>query len=129
MKQMNIEDFGAELLKLAEDLQQAAVTGLNENAEDLLSVSQKLAPLDEGGLMESGNVEPAKLGDSEPVAKVGYNKEYALRRHEDFYNLGEISARKPNVDGMTVGRKYLEQPTTKYGDKYADNILKKMGEV
>lgn len=126
---MTPEEFAKELERLSKDMVKSAVDGLNENAEDLLSVSQQLAPLKEGGLMESGNVDPANVNQSEPTATVGYNKEYSLRMHEEFYNLGDTSAKKPGVDGMTVGRKYLEQPTTKYGDKYADNIYKKMSDV
>jgi hypothetical protein len=77
--------------------------------------------------MESGNVDSAKKEGSEIVASVGFNKEYALRMHEDFYNLGATSAGKPSVDGMSVGRKYLEQPTIKYGEKYAEHISNRIG--
>lgn len=128
MKEMSMDDFIVELGKVEKDVIKNVEVGVNEVAEDLLSVSQKLAPLDEAGLMESGTVEPAKNTFGEIKASVGYNKEYALRMHEDFYNLGETSRRKPRVDGMEVGRKYLERPFVKYEDKYAEHITKRMGE-
>ncbi|WP_286231314.1 HK97 gp10 family phage protein [Neobacillus mesonae] len=127
--EMTPEEFMQELQRINNEVIHNAEIGVNEVAEDLLSVSQKLAPLKDGGLMESGNVDPAKKQGNEIVAKVGYNKVYALRRHEEFYNLGATSARKPSVDGMSVGRKYLEQPTNKYGEKYNEFIAKRIGGV
>lgn len=126
MKTIKLEDFGAELQRLAKEAITGVETGVNEIAEDLLSSSQKLAPLDEGGLMESGTVEPARNSGGNIVAKVGYNKEYALRRHEEFYNLGERSRAKSGVDGMQIGRKFLEQPLTVYSDKYIKHIISRM---
>jgi hypothetical protein len=76
--------------------------------------------------MESGTVDPAINSGGNIVAKVGYNKEYALRMHEGIYNLGAISARKPSVDGMQVGRKFLSQPLTIYSTKYINHIISKM---
>ncbi|WP_391115991.1 HK97 gp10 family phage protein [Psychrobacillus sp. L3] len=126
MRTMKIEDFGDELQRLAMDAVTNIEKGINEVAEDLLSASQKLAPLDEGGLMENGTVEPAIKSNGAITAKVGYNKKYALRMHEGFYNLGATSARKSGFDGMTVGRKFLSQPITAYSQKYMKHILDKM---
>lgn len=43
---------------------------------------------------------------------VSFDTEYAVNRHEDFYNLGPISAQKaPTQDGVP-GRKFLERPFT-----------------
>ena len=123
---MNLQDFGAELQRLTLEALTNIEIGVTEVAEDLASVSQKLAPLDEGGLMENATVEPAINASGAITAKVGYNKKYALMRHEAFYNLGATSANKPSVDGMQVGRKFLAQPITKYSQKYVDHIASKM---
>lgn len=122
MKTMNIEEFGAELQRLAMESLLGIEKGISEVAEDVGATSQKLAPLDEGGLMENATVEPAINLNGSITAKVGYNKKYALIRHERFYNLGATSASKPSIDGMSVGRKFLAQPLTVYRDKYMKHI-------
>jgi hypothetical protein len=126
MSEMSFEQFLNELTHMEHDAIAEVEIGVNEVCEDLLSVSQKLAPLDEGGLMESGSVTPAVNQGGEIKGQVGYSKEYALRMHEDVYNLGATSRQKPSVDGMRVGRKYLSQPLDKYGQKYTDHILSKI---
>lgn len=126
MRTMNLGDFGAELQRMAAEAVTNVEKGVNEVAEDLAATSQKLAPLDEGGLMENATVEPAINTSGTFTAKVGYNKKYSLRMHEDYYNLGATSASKPSVDGMTVGRKFLAQPITQYRDKYMKHIADKM---
>lgn len=126
---IEIEQLANMFNEAANEIESKMSEGVNEIAEDLLSVSQKLAPLDEGGLMENGSVDPAKKEGNDIVARVGYSKEYALRRHEEMYNLGATSAKKPSIDGMSVGRKYLEQPSVKYGEKYAEYLGNKSKEV
>ncbi|WP_404403805.1 hypothetical protein [Jeotgalibacillus malaysiensis] len=123
---MTPEQFAKELEAYAKEKILDIESGVNQVAEDVHSTSQKLAPLDEGGLMESGSVEPAVTSGSKIEAKVGYNKEYALRMHEDIYNLGETSRKKPNVDGMTVGRKYLSQPLEIKSDQYMNFIFDRL---
>jgi len=122
MKQMDINLFSKELKRIEESTIKSIEKAINEVAEDLLSASQRLAPLKEGGLMESGTVEPAKKEGSQIVAKVGYKKKYTLIRHESFYKLGETSQKKSGFDGMTVGRKFLGQPMTQYRGKYTKHI-------
>jgi len=118
-KEINLTQLAIILLDASKDVEDVAEQALNVSAEDLLSDSKELAPLDEGGLRENGSVEPAQKQGDEIVAKVGYSKEYALRMHEDYYN--------PQHAG--TGRKYLEKPTRKNGQKYADYLAEKMGEV
>jgi hypothetical protein len=125
-RDMSFEEFFRELAHLENKVIESVEIAVNEVAEDLLSISQELAPLDEGGLMESGSTEPAVYQNGEIKGRVGYTKEYAIRMHEDVYNLGETSKQKPNVDGMTPGRKYLSKPLDKYGQKYTDHIMSKM---
>jgi hypothetical protein len=123
---MNLEQLVQMFNQAGEDISHVVIESVNMVAEDLQNASSSLAPLDEGGLMQSGNVTSAtKVGD-EVIASVGFNTEYALRMHEDIYNLGETSEKKPDFDGMKVGRKYLQQPTEKYGQKYNDFIAEKV---
>jgi hypothetical protein len=103
-----------------------AEEALNENAEDLLSKSQDYAPILEGDLMGSGAVDPATRETESLKARVGYSKEYALRMHEDVYNLGELSEQKQSTTGKKVGRKFLQRALVENGEKYNDNILNKV---
>lgn len=129
MADMSMEDFLKQLDIMKDDVIENVAVSVTEVAEDLLNTSAQLAPLDEGGLMESGSVDPARLEGNKFVAQVGYNKEYSLRMHEGIYNIGATSASKPSVEGMTVGRKFLEQPVIQKGEKYAEHIAKKMGDI
>lgn len=124
-----MNEFDDVLLRITTDIELAVEQALNECAEDLLNAAQSLAPLDEGTLMGSGSVDPAIKQNDEMEARVGFNTEYALRMHEDIYNLGPISKQKPSFDGMPVGRKYLSRPLQKYEQKYIDYIASKVDEV
>lgn len=126
---MTPEQFVAMLNRVANEAVDQAKQGTNEVAEDLLNVSQKLAPLDQGFLISSGSVDSATQQGDSIVARTGFNTEYALRMHEDFYNLGNTSRQKPGYEGMTVGRKYLEKPTYKYAEKYSKHIADKVNGV
>ena len=118
------EDVKRALDKWGEDAIQAATKGTNDCLEDLLQKSQALAPKLSGDLEGSGTVERANANPitREISGSVGYNKVYAVRRHEEAYNPGPITRGKPGVDGMTPGRKYLEQPLVRYTSKYMEVI-------
>lgn len=75
----------------------ATVRGLGLWAENLLTESNALVPLDEATLQRSG---VASVDDDELTAAVSYDTPYAVRQHED------MTLRHPG------GRqaKYLEQP-------------------
>lgn len=118
-KELNFSQLANVFVQAGKESEDKAKQALNVNAEDLLSQSIDLAPLDEGGLRESGSVEPATKKGNEVEARVGYEKEYALKMHEDVYT--------PSVSG--TGRKYLENPTTQNSQKYADYFAEKMGDV
>ncbi|MEB1806599.1 MAG: hypothetical protein LPK26_04700 [Bacillaceae bacterium] len=126
---INFDQLADIFNQAGENVESKMMEGLTEISEDLLSVADQLAPLWEGGLMEGGSVDPPKKMGDTIQSRVGYSKEYALRRHEESYNLGPISAKKPNIDGMSVGQKYLEKPTKKYGDKYAEYLAEKSKEA
>lgn len=119
MADMTMEQFINMLNRAKNEVVSKVEQGVNECEEDLLNLSQNLAPLDEGFLRGSGSVDPARQQGNEVTGKVGYNTEYALRMHEDFYT--------PQVEG--TGRKYLENPTYQNAQKYAEHIGSKANEV
>lgn len=123
---MSFDQFIRELSRIEDKVIENVEIGVNEVLEDLLSVAQALSPLDEGGHMESGSVEPVTTQGGEMKGSVGFSKEYSLRLHEDVYELGDTSKQKPDYDGMKVGRKYLSRPLDTYGDKYIDHIISKI---
>ena len=47
---------------------------------------------------------------------------YALRMHEDFYNLGPISVQQPMTPEGGVGRKYIERVVHYWAATYANYI-------
>ncbi|WP_214480969.1 hypothetical protein [Bacillus sp. SM2101] len=121
-KELNLDQFEMFLDNFTDDVVDEVIVKTNEVAEDLLNASQNLTSIDEGDLTASGSVTPASRQGDKIVASVGYTEEYALKMHEDFYELGERSKQKPSFDGMKVGRKYLERPLKKYNDRYMDHI-------
>ncbi len=118
------EDVKRALDKWGDDAVAAATKGTNDALEDLLQKSQALAPKLTGDLEGSGTVQKATASGftKEISGSVGYNKIYAARRHEEVSNPGPITRGKPGVDGMTPGRKYLEQPLVRYSSKYMEVI-------
>lgn len=112
------------------ELQQAFESGLDEvldelekavdlSGEHLLSVSMRLAPKLTGDLEGSGTKDPVQRSADEISVEIGFRGlPYARRRHEEVYNPGIITRGKPSVDGMTPGRKYIEQPLNKYASEY-----------
>ena len=69
------------------------------------------APVDEGMLTESIEKHLGQDSDGSAVAiRIPNNSQaapYALRMHEDQYQLGPKSAQKQNKAGVEVGRKYI----------------------
>ncbi|MCP4868278.1 MAG: hypothetical protein GY898_06120 [Proteobacteria bacterium] len=89
---------------------------LDENADDLLSRARQLAPQLSGELIESGTIR--KRGSRKLVSRtIVFTACHAVRRHEDFYQLGPISSTKSSPDGP-IGRKFLERPFEAHKDDY-----------
>lgn len=118
-KEIDLSKLANVFLDSSKKIDEVAEQVLNVISEDILNQSVKLAPLDEGGLRESGSVTPAKKEGNEIAAYVGYSKEYALKMHEDVYT--------PSTPG--TGRKYLEKPIKQNAQKYADYFAEKIGDV
>jgi hypothetical protein len=114
-KGMDFDDLEKVFQNAQKEMPKVVEKTLNMQAEDLLGDAVDLAPLaeDGGGLRESGSVDPAKATGDNIEAKTGFNTEYALRMHEDFYN--------PTTPG--TGRKYLEKPTNQNKEKYNEHMF------
>lgn len=67
--------------EVQDDINAGAVNGLKSAAEFLLDESNKIAPIDEGNLIGSGetDVDPDKL-----EASIFYDVPYAVHQHEDM---------------------------------------------
>ncbi|MCP4251066.1 MAG: hypothetical protein GY778_28850 [bacterium] len=82
-------------------------------AEELLGRSQALVPELTRDLLLSGKIGKQDNRDRS-IRVVGYGgqraREYAVIRHEDFYNAGPITAAKASTQDGPPGRKYLERP-------------------
>lgn len=89
---------------------------LDDAADDLLSRARQLAPQLSGDLIDSGHIR--KRGSKHLVSRtIVFDECYAVRRHEDYYQLGPISATKSSPDGP-IGRKFLERPFDMHKDRY-----------
>lgn len=58
----------------------SAIDGLENASEALLDESNKIAPIDEGTLIRSGNT---AIDEKNKTAAVFYDTQYAVRQHED----------------------------------------------
>jgi hypothetical protein len=119
---------------------EAARTALHDVADDLVRASSGAAPKDKGILEKSWH-KAVKGSGTKMYAEVGYSVkeggyDYAVRMHEDTYNLGPGSRAKPGGAGMSgktypVGNKFLTRPlkgeASTYRDHIADAIRKAMG--
>lgn len=88
-------------------VERAAEEGVRRCGEDLLGKSQRLAPVEEGTLRASGELE-VEVVAGEITATVSFNTVYAARQHE------EMDWQHPK-GGQA---KYLEQPLREDGPRY-----------
>jgi hypothetical protein len=93
-----------DVAKLSQDVKQAAVDALVSAGEYILDESNKIAPIDEGTLIRSGNV---AVDENAGTVIVYYDTPYAVRQHED------MSLRHTN--GRSA--KFLEIASTQNADK------------
>lgn len=77
MSNYTVKWFGREI---TQEINSAAIKGLKDAAEFLLDESNKIAPVDEGTLINSGE---ASIDTSKLQAAVSYDTPYAVTQHED----------------------------------------------
>lgn len=106
--------------KIVRNVRAEVIVALDEAAEDLLSRADQLAPQLSGEMIGSGDI--AGYQSRHLISRtIFYASPYAVRRHEDFYNLGPISSLKRSPDGE-VGRKYLSRPFEAHNARYQREI-------
>lgn len=72
-------DFDNKSASFLKKLEEQSKKGVEQIGDEVMRLSALEVPLDEGGLLESGSVQPQ--GDGTVI--VGYNKVYAARLHEN----------------------------------------------
>jgi hypothetical protein len=94
-------------------IRKAAARGLLEAGEYLKDESDRLVPLEEGTLRNSGEV---STDEGKLTARVSYDTPYAVRQHE------ETTYRHPN------GRqaKYLEQASNLHGERAMAHVSQRI---
>lgn len=94
-------------------IRRAAFLGLFEAGEMLLDESNRLVPLEEGTLRNSGEV---SQDEQRLAVRVSYDTPYAVRQHE------ETTYRHPN------GRqaKYLEQASNLHGERAMAHVSQRI---
>ena len=86
---------------------------MNEIANDVSGEAKDLAPFKEGHLTESIRGEVVQDQNTGKLAAVVYvpanhqASSYAIKMHENFYNLGPGSVMKQQRVGKQVGRKFI----------------------
>ncbi|RXT14906.1 hypothetical protein [Ammoniphilus sp. CFH 90114] len=112
-------------------------SAMHDIADDLTRVSSETAPHDKGVLEKSFSKDVVSQG-SKVTATVTYSVSenssggsynYALKMHEDDYNLGAGSQAKPGGKGMSgktypVGKKFLTRPLYGEAGAYKEHIEK-----
>lgn len=94
--------------------------------------TKKRCPVDEGHLEKDIHYRTKKGNHSVQgmvyVDMAGESRDYALKMHEDDYNLGEKSRLKESLHGVEVGRKYLERALLENKDEIEVEIIKTLRE-
>lgn len=124
---------------IAKEIERASKNALEDVMNDLVKASSGAAPHDEGTLEKSWSKEISNGGDGY-VGTVsyavrgenGYN--YAIKMHEQQYNLGAKSQAKGGGTGMSgknysVGSHFLTRPLHGEEQTYRKYIAKKVKNV
>ena len=117
--QFDTRDFIRFLNATTQDVMKGGKRGVNDAVDEVIRISTEITPIDKSTLSKSHSRD-VKVTDSDIKATVGYYVQedgfnYALRMHEDTYNLGETSKGRSGTQGWSgkhysVGNKYLERP-------------------
>ena len=120
---LNLTATLRDLERLMGKIKPATKQAIEDCTDDLIRVSSEIAPHDVG-ILERSFAKDIVEHAQEIISTVEYsvsethsggNYNYAMRMHEDDYNLGPGSRAKPGTEGMSgkhydVGNKYLQRP-------------------
>jgi hypothetical protein len=113
-----------DILGLPKKLQEALLVIVEEIMIHIVKRSRLNAPILEGDLRESIKYEKPKITSSGSIeSAVGSNLAYALRHHEEPFNLGPISAIQPSTPEGGVGNKFISRAIDYRRKKYAEIIF------
>ncbi len=129
--------------KIREDVREAMDLSMNDCVDDLVQVSSQAAPHDKGILEKMWDRDVQWVGKNQIKGTVSYSVteessgkkfDYALWTHEEEYNLGEGSKKKPAGVGMSgksypVGRKYLTRPLYGEAEAYKEHMQNMVDEA
>jgi hypothetical protein len=93
---------------------EAIGAAIYEEAQDIISKSVPLVPVDSGRLRASHYVAPPKDSSKGPTVEMGYGTTYAIPVHE-----------RTDVRHVTGQAKYLEQPVAAAKSGYASRIAER----
>lgn len=94
---------------------------MDDRAEELLGRAQALTPELSRRLILSSKITKRDTRVRK-VRVVSFDTPYAIRRHEDFYLEGPITAAKAATQDGQPGRKYLERPYLNMIDEIQQDI-------
>ncbi len=119
-------DFRSKLL--GKVLRKKTTEALDAIGAFVESEAKDRAPIDEGSLV-SDIEHQVYSSDESVVVRVPINavsSEYAVRMHEDDYNLGLRSANKQAMLGKVVGKKYITRGIDEEKREIKDIVKKEM---
>lgn len=119
-----IESKRQEILDLPKQLRKALLNIVEEIMRHLVERSRLNAPIKTGDLRGSLMYEKPRLVASGVIESgIGSDLPYALRWHEEPFNLGPISARQPSTPEGGVGNKYVTRAADYRRKQYAEIIM------
>jgi hypothetical protein len=135
--QFNVKSNLRKLAKFSSVAATQIELAMNDVADDLVRTSSETAPHDKG-ILEKSSSKEVKWSNGKIEATVEYSvKEensnggfnYALKMHEDQYQLGERSRQKDGGTGMSgkhyeVGNKFLTRILEGEASTYREHIIR-----
>lgn len=119
-------ELGEFINKLPEHLVNVVSASLLAIGEHASSRAVQNAPIKTGDLRASVRPTKPTVSGNRVTVNIVSDIPYALRMHEDFYNLGPLSAQQPQPKEGFVGRKFIQRVIDfhlpVYEQSLADNV-------
>lgn len=123
-----MKDFFSRMKQYIGLSERALDSGLVASADSLLADSTDIVPFDKGfngGLASTANKTQPFADNGTRSIKVGYNKSYAVKLHEDL----TLKISQRNTSGKRRQQKFLEKPLKENGKKYSEIISKVLQKI